>query len=65
MVATPYRILLARDYPRSSGELPGQFQLMPAPASDSADTSLYDSKVPMHFRLSFAGLPENKRFLTV
>ena len=59
MVATPYRSLVAREYPPSNGNLPVQFALVPATSQHIGSVLGYDGTVPISFPFSTSGLPED------
>lgn len=59
MVATPYRSLIAREYPPSNGNLPVKLALVPAEEHGNGSFPAYDGTVPISFRLSVSGLPED------
>ena len=62
MIATPYRWLIARDYPLSKGELPIHLTLLPAKTTESSSVVPNERSVPIHLPLSLSGLP-NDSFL--
>lgn len=56
MIATPYRRLIARDYPLSKGELPVHVALLPAETTESSSVAPNEPSVRIHLPLSLSGL---------
>lgn len=62
MIATPYRRLIARDYPLNKGELRVHLALLSAETKESSSVVPNERSVPIHLPLSLSGLP-NDSFL--
>jgi len=58
-VATPYRSVIAREYPLPNGNLPVQLALVPAVTHDTGSFPAYDGSIPIRFPLSVSGLPND------